>query len=181
MSAQTIVIQGIARPSSEQLRRLGRFGVATVHEALGRGGLMNPVMRPIYSGAKIAGAALTVLGHPGDNTMLHVAATVCRPGDIIVVALSSECNDGMLGDLLATSFRANGVIGVVLDAGCRDVAALTGLRRDLGLQPRRRLDLAPPDVRQRQARQFRPRRPYRLRQGWRRPNPPHLRPAPTSP
>lgn len=128
MSAQTIVIQGIARPSSEQLRRLGRFGVATVHEALGRGGLMNPVMRPIYSGAKIAGAALTVLGHPGDNTMLHVAATVCRPGDIIVVALSSECNDGMLGDLLATSFRANGVIGVVLDAGCRDVAALTEIR-----------------------------------------------------
>ncbi|HEX3743863.1 MAG TPA: 4-carboxy-4-hydroxy-2-oxoadipate aldolase/oxaloacetate decarboxylase [Bryobacteraceae bacterium] len=128
MTAQTVVIQEFPRPSREQMERLSQFGVATVHEALGRTGLMNPGMRPIYSGAKIAGSALTVLGHPGDNTMLHVAATVCRPGDIIVVALSSECTDGMLGDLLATSFRANGAIGVVIDAGCRDVATLTAMR-----------------------------------------------------
>ena len=99
--------------------------MATVHEALGRTGLLSPGLRPIYPGAKAVGTALTVLAHPGDNLMLHVAAALCRPGDILVVALSSENTDGMLGELLATSFRAHGGIGVVVDAGCRDVAELT--------------------------------------------------------
>ena len=107
------------------IEQLGRFGVATVHEALGRTGLLSPGLRPIYPGAKAVGTALTVLAHPGDNLMLHVAAALCRPGDILVVALSSENTDGMLGELLATSFRAHGGIGVVVDAGCRDVAELT--------------------------------------------------------
>jgi 4-hydroxy-4-methyl-2-oxoglutarate aldolase len=81
-------------------------------------------MRPIYAGAKASGSALTVLAHPGDNTMLHVAAEVCRPGDLIVVALSSENSDGLLGELLATSFRSRGAAGLVIDAGCRDVAEI---------------------------------------------------------
>lgn len=107
------------------IQELGRYGVATVHEALGRTGLLHAGMRPVYPGAKAAGTALTVLAHPGDNLMLHVAAALCKPGDFIVVALSSENTDGMLGELLATSFRARGGVGVVLDAGCRDVAELT--------------------------------------------------------
>jgi 4-hydroxy-4-methyl-2-oxoglutarate aldolase len=101
------------------------FGVATVHEAQGRTGLLAPYLRPIYSGAKAWGSALTVLTHPGDNTMLHVAAEICQPGDVIVIGLSSENSDGMLGELLATSFRARGAAAVIIDAGCRDVAEMT--------------------------------------------------------
>ena len=125
MHHKPVVITGLPRSAPEQLQRLGRFGVATIHEAQSRTGLLASYLRPIYPRARIAGTALTVLAHPGDNTMLHVAATVCRPGDIIVVALSSPNGDGMLGDLLATSFRAHGAVGVIIDAGCRDVAALT--------------------------------------------------------
>lgn len=124
MSHQNVVIRRISRPTAAQLDRLRNFGVATVHEAQDRTGLLAPYLRPIYPGARAVGSALTVLAHPGDNTMLHVAAAECQPGDIIVVALSAANSDGMLGELLATSFRAHGGVGVVLDAGCRDVAAL---------------------------------------------------------
>ena len=120
-----IVVKNVPRPDPALLKRLGMFGVATVHEAQGRTGLLAPYLRPIYSGAKVCGSVLTVLVHPGDNTMLHVAAEVCQPGDVIVVGLSSENSDGMLGELLATSFRARGAVGVILDAGCRDVAEMT--------------------------------------------------------
>ena len=120
-----IVVKNVPRPDPALLKRLGMFGVATVHEAQGRTGLLAPYLRPIYSGAKACGSVLTVLVHPGDNTMLHVAAEVCQPGDVIVVGLSSENSDGMLGELLATSFRARGGVGVILDAGCRDVAEMT--------------------------------------------------------
>jgi 4-hydroxy-4-methyl-2-oxoglutarate aldolase len=120
----TIVVKNVPRPDPALLQHLGQFGVATVHEAQGRTGLLAPYLRPIYPGAKASGSALTVLAHPGDNTMLHVAAEVCRSGDVIVVALSSENSDGMLGELLATSFRARGAVGVIIDAGCRDVAEM---------------------------------------------------------
>jgi 4-hydroxy-4-methyl-2-oxoglutarate aldolase len=121
----TIVIRNVPRPNPALLQRLEQFGVATVHEAQGRTGLLAPYLRPIYPGAKASGSAVTVLAHPGDNTMLHVAAEVCRPGDVILIALSSANSDGMLGDLLATSFRARGAVGVIIDAGCRDVAEMT--------------------------------------------------------
>jgi 4-hydroxy-4-methyl-2-oxoglutarate aldolase len=124
MSQQNVVIRNISRPTALQLEKLKSFGVATVHEAQGRTGLLAPYIRPIYPGARAVGSALTVLAHPGDNTMLHVAAAECQPGDIIVVALSADNSDGMLGELLATSFRAHGGVGVVLDAGCRDIAIL---------------------------------------------------------
>jgi 4-hydroxy-4-methyl-2-oxoglutarate aldolase len=123
----SIAVRNIERPKSDQLKRLGQFGVATIHEAQGRTGLLAPYMRPIYAGAKAAGSALTVLAHPGDNIMMHVAADLCQPGDMIVVALSSANTDAMLGDLLATSFRAHGGVGVVIDAGCRDISELTAM------------------------------------------------------
>jgi 4-hydroxy-4-methyl-2-oxoglutarate aldolase len=119
------VVRNVPRPNSTLLNRLARFGVATVHEAQGRSGLLAPYLRPIYGGAKACGSVLTVLVHPGDNIMLHVAAEICQPGDVIVVGLSSENSDGMLGELLATSFRARGAVGVILDAGCRDIAEMT--------------------------------------------------------
>jgi 4-hydroxy-4-methyl-2-oxoglutarate aldolase len=107
---------------------LSGFGVATVHEAMGRAGLMKPRMRPVYAGARLCGTAVTVLLHPGDNWMLHVAAEMLKPGDVAVLGTSSENTDGMFGDLLATSFRARGAVGLVIDAGCRD----TGNLRDMG-------------------------------------------------
>jgi 4-hydroxy-4-methyl-2-oxoglutarate aldolase len=127
MPIENVVVRNIIRPAPSQLAKLKEFGVATVHEAQGRTGLLAPYIRPIYPGARAAGSALTVLTQPGDNTMLHVAAAECQPGDIIVVALSAENSDGMLGELLATSFRAHGGVAVVLDAGCRDVAALKNM------------------------------------------------------
>ena len=120
-----IVVRNVPRPDPGLVKRLGVFGVATVHEAQGRTGLLAPYLRPIYAGAKTCGSALTVLTHPGDNTMLHVAAEICQPGDVIVIGLSSGNSDGMLGELLATSFRARGAVGVIIDAGCRDVAEIT--------------------------------------------------------
>jgi 4-hydroxy-4-methyl-2-oxoglutarate aldolase len=122
------IVRSIARPEPEVIRRLGELGVATVHEAQGRAGLMKPYMRPIYSTAKVAGPAVTVLSHPGDNLMIHAAVEICQPGDVLVVALVSESTDGMFGELLASSVRARGVAGVVIDAGVRDVADLTEMK-----------------------------------------------------
>ena len=123
-----IVKRNIVRAEPSAVEQLTAFGVATVHEAMGRVGLMNPVIRPIYPGAHLCGTALTVLLHPGDNWMMHVAAEQIRPGDVVVAAVTGESTDGFFGELLATSFRAQGALGLVIDAGCRDVKELTGMR-----------------------------------------------------
>jgi 4-hydroxy-4-methyl-2-oxoglutarate aldolase len=120
-----IVKRNIVRADPKAVKKLSRFGSATVHEAMGRVGLMQPYMRPIYPGAHLCGTAVTVLLHPGDNWMMHVAAEQIRPGDLVVAALSAPCTDGFFGDLLATSFRAQGCGGLIIDAGVRDVNDLT--------------------------------------------------------
>jgi 4-hydroxy-4-methyl-2-oxoglutarate aldolase len=122
-----IVKKHIVRADPAAVERLSGFGVATVHEAMGRVGLMRPYMRPIYSGAQLCGTAVTVLLHPGDNWMMHVAAEQLQPGDVVVAACTAENTDGFFGDLLATSFRARGAKGLVIDGGCRDVKDLTAM------------------------------------------------------
>ena len=122
-----IVKRNIVRADRAAVEHLSDFAVATVHESMGRIGLMKPTMRPIYSGAHLCGPAVTVLLHPGDNWMMHVAAEQIRPGDVVVAAVTAECTDAFFGELLATSFRARGAIGLVIDAGCRDVKELTAM------------------------------------------------------
>jgi 4-hydroxy-4-methyl-2-oxoglutarate aldolase len=123
-----IVKRNIVRADTAAIEKLSRFGVATIHEAMGRVGLMHPYMRPIYAGAQACGTAVTVLLQPGDNWMMHVAAEQLQPGDVVVAACTAENSDGFFGDLLATSFRARGAKGLIIDGGVRDVKDLTDMQ-----------------------------------------------------
>ncbi len=124
MTQLGIVKRNITRADKAAVEKLGRFGVATIHEAMGRVGLMKPTMRPIYKGARMCGTAVTVLLQPGDNWMMHVAAEQLQPGDVVVAACTTDNFDGFFGDLLATSFQARGARGLIIDGGVRDVDEL---------------------------------------------------------
>lgn len=125
MNTLGIVKRNIVRADRAAVEKLRRFSVATIHEAMGRVGLLKNYMRPIYTGAQLCGTAVTVLLQPGDNWMMHVAAEQLQPGDVVVAACTTDNEDGFFGDLLATSFRARGAVGLVIDGGCRDVKDLT--------------------------------------------------------
>src|SRR5689334_15203927 len=127
MNKNGIAVRRIERAPAAAVKALAKFGVATIHEAMGRTGLLAPGVRPIYPGARVCGTAVTALGHPGDNWMLHVAAELLQPGDVVVHALSSPDDHGFFGELLATSFRARGGLGLVIDAGVRDIAELQAM------------------------------------------------------
>lgn len=119
-----VVKRHIIRADKAAVAKLSRFGVATIHEAMGRVGLMKPYLRPIYKGARLCGTAVTVLLQPGDNWMMHVAAEQIQPGDVVVAACTTDSFDGFFGDLLATSFQARGALGLIIDGGVRDVDEL---------------------------------------------------------
>jgi 4-hydroxy-4-methyl-2-oxoglutarate aldolase len=121
------IIRQIQRADADVIQTLGAQGVATIHEAQGRTGLLNPSLRPICATARVAGSAISVSCQPGDNLMIHAAIEVCQPGDVLVVTTTSESTDGMFGELLATSCQAHGIVGLVIDAGVRDVADLTAM------------------------------------------------------
>ncbi|WP_396445647.1 4-carboxy-4-hydroxy-2-oxoadipate aldolase/oxaloacetate decarboxylase [Actinomadura sp.] len=121
---RTVVVTNPPRADAAAVDSLARYGVATVHEAMGRTGYLGPSIRPVHLGSRIAGTAVTVLSWPGDNLMIHVAVEQCRPGDVLVVATTSPSTDGMFGELFATALRHRGVRGLVIDAGVRDVAEL---------------------------------------------------------
>jgi 4-hydroxy-4-methyl-2-oxoglutarate aldolase len=123
-----VVIREVEQPPAGAVAALEKFGVSTIHEAQGRCGLLAAYLRPIYAGVAIAGPAVTISLPPGDNLMIHVAVEVCPPGSIMVVAPTSPCTDGYFGELLGTSLRAHGVKGLVIDAGCRDIRALTEMK-----------------------------------------------------
>ena len=123
-----IAVKSVTRAEAASVAALGTYGVATVHEALGRLGLMAPYMRPIYPGAKACGSAVTIFAHPGDNWMLHVAAEQLQDGDVVVAACTADSDDGFFGELLATSFRARGARGLVIDGGARDIKELSAMR-----------------------------------------------------
>ena len=121
------IVRKIQRAEADVIRTLGDLGVATVHEAQGRTGLLRPYMRPIYPTARMAGSAITISSQPGDNLMIHAAMEYCQKGDVLVVTTTSESTDGMFGELLAVSCLAHGVVGLIIEAGCRDVADITAM------------------------------------------------------
>lgn len=128
MTTLGIVKRNIVRADPAAVAKLSRFGVATIHEAQGRVGLTKSCMRPIYTGAHLCGTAMTVLLQPGDNWMMHVVAEQIQPGDVVIAACTADNTDGFFGDLLATSFKARGAVGLVIDGGCRDIKDLTAMQ-----------------------------------------------------